>query len=64
MNDDGQLVPPTQAVVDQDPGPLALLRERVAVGTALKASESDKPTLVAVQRENVIFHGQPFRLPP
>jgi hypothetical protein len=57
MHDDGELVPPTQSVVNQDPGPLALLAERVAVGTTLKASESDEPTLVAIQGEVVIFHG-------
>ena len=43
--------------MDEDAGRLALLRERVAVGTALKLGESDKPSLVAVQREYVIFHG-------
>jgi hypothetical protein len=52
-----QLVPSTQTVVDQDAWSLRLLRERVAVGTTLKASESDKPSLVAVQREYVIVHG-------
>jgi hypothetical protein len=52
-----ELVATSEPVVNQDPWPLGLLRERVAVGLALEIREPDQPPLVAVECENVVFHG-------
>lgn len=61
MDDDRELVAASEAIVDEDAWPLALLTERVAVRTAFKRGEAKQPSLVAVERENVIFwHGWPF----
>jgi hypothetical protein len=60
-----ELLAATHASVKDDPWMLRLLRERVPVGSALKRRETQQPTLVAVQRKNVIFcHGSPFQAPP
>ena len=57
-DEDGEPVSPAKAVVYQDAWTLALLAERVAVGLALEIDKPHEPTLIAVQREDVILgHG-------
>jgi hypothetical protein len=56
-----EFLAPTHASVEDDPRVLALLRERVPVGSTFERGETQEPTLVAVQREYVVFgHGRSF----
>jgi hypothetical protein len=65
MHEHLELLAATHASVKDDSGVLALLAERVAVSSAFERGETQQPTLVAVQRKNVIVcHGSPFQAPP